>query len=224
MIHSSGIFEYEAEFTKDGFGDSDIVVYGSDLSGRKVKRLAGHKPMIRFWRDRVVLVASDKPNSTVRNVSFAIGDAVPLSARPGDRLYLVRTGAGGIGLSLLRQERLVLATGAVTAVPLGRDFHTIRRPGNKDSWKSPLLDTWLEFRIGKEQVILRERETTEIGGYNIYVEHGWKDGVPGTDECVSVSALDGPSMMIAAMRSAILVANGVLKMTGWDCTEHFTAL
>jgi hypothetical protein len=224
MIHPSGTFEYEAEFTKDGFSDSDIVLYGSDLSGGNIDRLVGHNPMIRFWRDRIVLVASEKPNSIVRNVSFAIGDAVPLSARPGDRLYLVRTGSGGIGLSLLRQERLVLATGAVTAVPLGRDIQSIRCPRITNSWNDPLLDTWLEFRIGDEQLILREREATEIGGYHIYIEHGWEDGVPGTDECVSVSVLDNPSMMIAAMRSAILVANGDLKTTRWDCTEHFTAL
>jgi hypothetical protein len=82
MIHRSGTFEYEAEFTRDGFSESDIVLYGADLSGGKIDRLVGHKPMIRFWRDRIVLVASEKANSSTRNVSFAIGDAVPRSARP----------------------------------------------------------------------------------------------------------------------------------------------
>lgn len=223
MIHPAGTFEYEAEFTTDSFRDSEIVLYGSDASGRNIDRLAGHNPMIRFWRDRIVLVSSERSNSGVRNVSFAIGDAVPLSARPGDRLYLKRTGAGGIALSLLRQERLVLATGAITAVPLGRDFHTSKRPKITNG-NDPVFDTWLEFRVGNEKLILREREAKEIGDYHIYIEHGWEDGVPGTDECVSVSLFDDPSIMIAAMRSAILVGNGNLKMTRWDCTEFFAAL
>jgi len=29
--HSAGTFEYEAEFTKDSFSDSDVVVNGKDL-------------------------------------------------------------------------------------------------------------------------------------------------------------------------------------------------
>ncbi len=222
MISRLGTFEYEAEFTRESFRDSDLELYGNDLRGGNAGCLVGANPKIRFWRDRVVLVASAKANATVRNASFAIGDAVPLSARPGDRLYLIRTGSGQIGLSLLREERLVLAIGAVTAVPLGRDIVTRKRP--KNSWDEFIRDTWLEFRFGEAQLILRERETRETAGYHIYIEHGWEPGTPGTDECVSMSVIDNPSLTIAAMRSAILVGNADLKMTDWDCVERFTAL
>ncbi len=222
MISAAGTFEYEAEFTKGGFSDNDIVLYGHDPNGGKTHRLVGDNPMIRFWRERIVLVAAGKSNSSVRNVSFAIGDAVPLSACPGDRLYLVRTGSGGVGLSLFRQERLILAIGAITAVPLGTDIQTTRHPKVTKSQRGPYRNTWLEFRVGNEQRTLHQRETIEIGGYQIYVEHCWEDDTPGTDECVSVRALDNPSTMIAAIRSAILIANGYMKMTHWDCTEHLT--
>jgi hypothetical protein len=224
MIHRSGTFEYEAEFTRDGFSESDIVLYGADLSRGKIDRLVGHKPMIRFWRDRIVLVASEKANSSTRNVSFAIGDAVPRSARPGDRLYLVRTGSGGIGLSLLRQDRLILAIGAVTAVPLGTNIQARPEPVDEEPWETPNADTWLEFRVGNEQSNLRERAASVIGNYHIYVERCWRPGLPGTDECVSMTLEDDSAMKLAAIRSAILLGNGDLKMTHWDCTETFCGL
>ena len=225
MILNSGTFEYKAEFTAEGFSNSDIVLKGASLHSENGKRLVGHNPMIRFWNDRLVLVASGKAHSSVRNVSFRIGNAVSLSARPVDQLYLVRTGAGGIGLSLLRQERLVLAIGAIAAVPLGRDVQTIRHSEGMDHWEHLAADTsWLEFRVGSEQLIFREREVSEIGDYYIYIERGWEYGVPGTDECVSVCVAESAAMQIAAMRSAILLGNAELKTTSWDCTEHFSEL
>jgi hypothetical protein len=224
MIHRSGTFEYEAEFTENGFSESGIILYGSDLSGGKIDRLVGHKPTIRFSHDRVVLVASEQSNSNVRNVSFAIGDAVPLSARPGDRLNLVRTGSGGIGLSLLRQDRLILAAGAVTAIPLGTNIQAKRDSLDEELWETPNADTWLDFRVGSEQSILRGRDVSVIGNYHIYIERCWRSGLPGTDECVAISLGEDSAMKLAAMRSAILLGNGVLKMTRWDCTEIFCSL
>ena len=223
MISPAGTFEYEAEFTADSFRESDIVLHGTAMPSRyDSHRLVGPSPMIRFWNDRLVLVASDKSNSTVRNTSFPIGDAVPLAASPGDRLYVVRTGCGGIGLSLLCDKQLVLAIGAVTRVPLGNKIQVTKDP--KGSWlhDDHLSDTWLEFEVGSEQVRLRKRGITEIGNYQIYIESCWEYGVPGTDECVSVSVANAPLVNLASVRSAILLRNGVLKLTRWDCTETFT--
>ena len=223
VIHSSGTFEYAASFTKEGFSTSDIVLHGADLSGKNDERLVGLNPRIRFWNDRLVLIASESRKSCMRNVSFPIGDAVKLAARPGDQLYLVRTGSGGIALSLLRQEKLILATGAITSVPLGRDIQEVRRAADVDP-RGFEVDTWLELSVQSERLILREREVLEKGGYHIYVERCWEDGEPGTDECVSLCLADDSAMKIAAMRSAILLANGGLKMVAWDTGEHFTNL
>jgi hypothetical protein len=224
MIPFSGTFDYEAEFTIEGFRDSDIVLHGTDRSGENIDRLVGLNPMIRFWNGRLVIVASGKRKSTLRNVSFPIGDAVTLTAHPGDQLYLIRTGEGGIGMSLLRQQRLILAAGAITEIPLGRDMQAIRGSEGTNDWDNPAADNWLEFRVRSEQLNLREREVTEIGGYHIYIERCWKYGEPGTDECVSVSVADDSAMKIATMRSGILLGNGSLKMTDWDSTECFTEL
>jgi len=196
-IPRTGTFEYEAEFTKVGFRESDIILHGADRSGCKETRLVGHKPMIRFWNGRLILAApdSDRRNSTVRMISFPFGDAISLAARTGDILYIVRTAKGDIGLSLLRGEKLIMAIGAITCVPLGNSGVA---PSAHDE--------------------LREGDAVEVGDYYIYVERTWKDGLPGADECVSVCFADDPRMKIAAMRSAILLANGEQRIVEWDGT------
>jgi hypothetical protein len=219
-----GTFEYEAKFTKEGFSDSEIVLHGTDLSGLNADRLVGLNPMIRFWNEHLVLVATGKPKSTMRTVSIPIGDAVNLSARTDDQLYLIRTASGGIGLSVLRQQRLILAIGAVTAVPLGKNMRVTIGPEGGDVWENPSADTWLEFGVQSETLKLREREEREAGGYYIYVERCWEYGIPGTDECVSVCFMDNSAMKIAAIRSAVMLANCGMKGGGWDLSKPLTEL
>jgi hypothetical protein len=219
MIHPSGLFEYEAEFTSDSFNETDVVLHGTSINDTDGNRLVGHNPMIRFWHDRLVLVAKEKAGANIRNTSFDIGNAVPLAAKPGDRLYLVRTGSGGFGLSLLRGGRLVLAIGAVTAVPLGTDVRVIAQP--ERSGISPRADAWLEFQVASERVELKQRAVRDIGNYQVYIERCWEDGIPGVDECVSMSVVSNQTMNIASLRSAILLGHSFTKMTRWDGTETF---
>ena len=44
VIRISGTFAYQAEFTKESFGSSDIVLRGTDLTGQDVARLVGLSP------------------------------------------------------------------------------------------------------------------------------------------------------------------------------------
>jgi hypothetical protein len=220
MIPPSGTFEYEGEFTSESFSDSDVVVHGRSISRINHDRLVGHHPKLRFWNDRLVLVASGKSGSSLRNASFWIGDVVPVAARPGDWLYVVRTGSGGIGLSLLRDERLVLAIGAVAVVPLGTDVGAVRRSDN-DGFDLRVRDCWLEFQVGSEHVEVRNRGLTELGGYQIYLEHCWDASIGGSDECVAMSAANNPAINLACLRSAVLLGNSQIKLTRWDGTETF---
>lgn len=221
MIHPSGTFEYQAEFTSEGFSDSDIVLYGTIANKVDGPRLVGHSPMIRFWNDRLVLVASEESTSGLRNASFAIGDAIFLSAKPGDELHVIRTGSGGLGLSLLREDRLVLAIGCVTSVPLGTNINVIKGPRSRKAFPDPLCDTRLEFQVENESLVLRDRTLTQLGDCEIYVERSWQVGIPGVDECVSICRGDDPAVKIASVRSAILLGNSPLKMTHWDGRERF---
>ena len=227
MIAREGTFEYQAEFTAKSFNDSDIDLHGASQRLDDRKRLVGNDPRIRFWNERLVLIAAAEHNASARNMSAPIGDAVHLAAQPGDRLYVIRTGAGAIGLSLLREERLVLAIGCVTAVPLGKDIKIIRRqsgPRHLEDFRGLSCDTWLEFTVGSEHLNLKDRDEIEVGGYHLYLEHRCFAGVPGVDECVSISIADKSALRIAAMRSAILLGNGYLKITRWDGSELVTDL
>jgi len=221
MIHPSGLFAYEAEFTADGFGESDVVLHGHEYQNTNIDRLVGHNPTLRFWRDRLVLVAGGHLHSRLRNFSFAIGDAVSLSARPGDQLYVVRTGCGGIGISLLRENRLVLAIGAVTAVPLGINVDIVISPKGGTLFDKSPADPRLDFNVDGETMVLSERGLTRIGDYQIYIEHSWEDGIPGINECVSISRVDTQEINIAPLRSAVLLGQSEMKMTSWDGSEQW---
>ena len=219
MIHRSGLFAYKAEFTAKGFSESDVVLHGHEYEATNIDRLVGHNPMIRFWRDRLVIVAGQRSHSGLRNFSFDIGDAVPLSARAGDQLFLVRTGSGGIALSVLRENRLVLAIGAVTAVPLGSDIDILKGPRGAGIFNNPPTDPRLDFSVAGETMVMRDRGLTTLADYQIYVERSWEDGIPGIDECVSISRINSHQIDIASLRSAVLLGRRETKMTNWDGSE-----
>src|SRR5262249_53384002 len=208
-----------AEFTNESFGDSDITLFGSDRRGDKTKCLVGPSPKLRFWNDRLVIVASEESNSTFRNVSVLIGDAVKSAAQAGDRLYIIRTGCGGIGLSVLRREELILAIGAIAEVPLGNEIKVTWHP-LRASWNDFVTDTWLELRVQSHSITLRERETAEIEDYCIYVERKWEPGTPGTDGYVSICRAVDSRMRVAAMRSVVLLGQRGMKLVSWDCSEY----
>lgn len=222
VIHPSGTFDYEAEFTEECFGASDIVLQGADRRGGGEECLVGPSPKLRLWEDRLAIFTPEKRRASMRDASFPVGDAVGLAARPGDRLYVSRDGTGGIGLSLLRARELVLAVGAVADLPLGAGVSVSR--GSDGSWEKPSRNTWLEFEVGSERVALRGREFARAGDYHLYVERCWAFGIPGTSECAAVWAGDDPAMRIAAIRSAVLLGHGELKVVGWDNGEEFIEL
>ena len=221
-IAHSGTFNYKADFTEESFGESEIRLRGIDPE-RDSDRLVGHDPTIRFWGDRLIIFTSEERGASFRHASYMAGDAVGLTARPGDRLYLRRTATGDIGLSVLRRQSLVLAIGAVTAVPLGEGLRVER--GSNGGWPDRNrieLKTWLEISLGGERVSLRGREFAEPGGFHVYVERCWAFGMPGVGECVSVCASGDPAVRVAAIRSAVLLGNGDQRLIKWDNTELVT--
>jgi hypothetical protein len=154
-------------------------------------------------------------------MSFPAGDALLQALQGGDSLHLARTSAGGVGVSLLRANRLILALGAATAVPLGQGI-TVGR-GTKRVWEPEEMlagslpgDTWLDFTIESDTQRLQARQAATISSYDIYVERDWAVGVPGVDECVSIAAQETVGFRDAAMRSAILLAAGCQKIRGWE--------
>ena len=110
-------FEYVGELTSENVGPTEIIVQGRDPGESGKVRLVGPCPRIRFWGEKVVLIADSPHNATARRFSFLVGETVFLVARLGDQLHVVRTATGDVGLSLLRDARLVFALGAVRRSP-----------------------------------------------------------------------------------------------------------
>jgi hypothetical protein len=222
MLHNSGTLDYEAEFTEQSFRGSDILLRGADRGGGVDECLVGPRPDIRLGDDLLIVFTSEPSLAAVGHASFPVGDAVGLAARPGDRLHVCRAGTGDIGLSLLRGRKLVLAVGAITAVPLGESVRAANSP--ECDWRKPPADTWLEFSAGAVRVALRGREFSQAGDYHVYVERSWSCGIPGKRECAAAWAGDDPAMRVAALRSAVLLGHGALKLVGWENTEQFIEL
>jgi hypothetical protein len=211
------------------------------FSGDDVRdsRLVGLAPALQFtdagltpdagprrpWvlRSCVTLTATARLHATVSAASFHIDKAVTSRIRTGDLIHLVRTMSGGLGLSVIRDGELVVAVGAITAVPLGRGvvaripadliaaaegIFRQRDPGFR------LPECPLEVGVDRAvSVLCRGRRT--LGAYEVFVEHGFLDGIPGTAECAAIcrTGLCSPE---AANASAMLLAGpGALTISNW---------
>ena len=166
-------------------------------------RLVGHAPMLEAveyerqpWQlyARITLTASDKHNATVASAAFSVERGLVRMLRPHDVLHIARSPCGGIGLSILRDDHLVAAAGAITQVPLGADvsarfpFELIRESEAIFRTRDPQYHPHehpIELSIGSEIRILHRGRPT-IGPYDVLIRHGFVRGMPGTDACVSI--------------------------------------
>jgi len=177
-------------------------------------------PRPRVLLSRLTLRASEQARAAVAAFSFCIDQALAQSWRPGDVLHMTRTPSGGLGLSVVRDGQLVTAVGAVTAVSHGR-FVTVRIP--RDVLREAegvvrRLDPEFEFaelpieiRVATETRVLYAGRP-RIGGYRVFVEHGFYRGIPGTPECAALS-LVGSCPETAAICSAQLMEYADLSTT-----------
>lgn len=164
--------------------------------------LAGTNPRVRFWNERLILIAQDE--AAVKWVSFPVGDTVSLVAQGGDVLTLVRTATGDLGLSIVRTGQLIFALGAVAEVPLGTNVEAandIESGGDQEAW----LEVW----AGSSRCRLRSREAARVGPYEVYVERTctWHNDTDGVSECASIVRAADSRTANAAMRSAVLLAH-----------------
>jgi hypothetical protein len=211
-IGPSGRFDYVAEFTSPSFASDEIVLPARSRLESECQVLLGHVPKVRFWSDRVVIVAADSTLAAMKWISFPVGDVVFLVAKAGDLLRMVRTATGDLGLSIVRKDELVVALGAVTEVNLG---HTVIASNGFES---------LQVSIASHVITLRSRESiNEAGGegarYDVYLERARASGLPGVAECASIIRAGKPKATNEAVRGAVLLANRCRDtLTGefWD--------
>jgi hypothetical protein len=211
-IPRSGLFDYVAEFTSASFRSDEIVLQARSRieSGEPV--LLGHVPKVRFWKDRVVILAADSRLARMKWMSFPVGDVVFLVARPGDLLTMIRSQTGDLGLAIIRDNQLVVALGAVAGMTLGHAVVV------RNSFEG------LQVCIDEHVSTLSSRESVHaMGGsarYDVYVERTFQEGFPGIAECVSIIRAGETKSSNAAMRGAVLLANEnrdtTLKGELWD--------
>jgi len=165
----------------------------------------------RVLRSRVTLEAST-PEGAFRSVSFCLDSGLTSVLHAGDELNVARTHCGGVGVSIIRDRQLLAAAGAVTAVPLSNSVQA-RIPWDVASAAEATfkrVDPRFEFRElpvelrVRDDVRLLYRGRPHIGAYEVFAEHGFYAGTPGTDECLAVCS-SGNCPITAAIASALLL-------------------
>jgi hypothetical protein len=154
---------------------------------------------------RVVLSASDRTDATASAVSFYLDQGVVDAFRVGDVINLTRSPRGGLGVSVIRGNELVVALGVVTAVPLAELRATVRR--DQVVRQSGFLG---ESRTGRPwlhavQVTTAHAVPRKPKGFTIRTWYGAWPAPTNADECVSI-VRKGRCSEIAAFTSTLQLA------------------
>lgn len=172
---------------------------------------------------RMTLRADGKDRASVAAFSFCVDQALTNAFRPGDVLYIASTACGGLGLSVVRGGRLVAAVGAVTAVPHGESV-SVRIPSDvirEAELVFSKLDSRFEFpelpievRVGSERRVLY-RGRPRIAGYEVFVEHGFYPGTPGTAECAALSLMGSCPDTAVTCSAQLLEYSDLSELIHW---------
>jgi hypothetical protein len=209
-----GTFHYVAA-VPDGFEKSRTPIRARDESGPTDSRypdpllgsrLVGFAPNIEIRGHRIVITASSRERAEVSAASFAMDPELIEMLRGGDVIRVVREKTGDVGVAVLRDERLMVAFGAVSALPLGPEVSVGVEPAEAAEY--------VAVRVGSETALLAQGEPVQMGDYELQVVRPTVDGIPGHCESVAVCRA-GACSLNAAVRSAELLEVG-LGMVRWD--------
>jgi hypothetical protein len=225
VMSRDGTFDYvfvAAEESRDG----SMRMQGSLRQALSPgdRRLAGHEPVLQCaeyqresWQlySRLTLIATDERNATVASASISVERGLVRMLRRGDIVHITRTACAAIGLSVLRDDHLVAAAGAIASVPLGSDvsargpWDLIQQAEAIFQRRDPsynLRDRPIEVSVAGETRILHCGRP-RMGTYDVLVRHGFLWGIPGTDACASIERR-GVCPDTAAHTSAQLLEEG----------------
>jgi len=209
-----GTFHYVAA-VPDGFEVSRAPIRARDESGPANSRhpdpllgsrLVGFEPSIEIRGHRIVITASSRERAEVSAASFAMDPELIEVLRGGHVIRVVREKTGDVGVAVLRDGRLMVAIGAVTALPLGGDVSV---GGEADE-----ATEYVAVRVGAQALRLARGEPVTMGDYELEVVRPALFGIPGHRESVAVCRA-GVCSLEGAVRSAQLLDAG-LGMVRWD--------
>ena len=173
-------------------------------------------------RRRLMLRASGRQHASAAETFFFLDRGVVAALRAGDHLHMARTSCGRIGVSAIRSGQLIFAVGAVTAVPLGSDFQAsipsdlIREAEalfRKRDSKFEFVEYPIEIRAEGESRT-GYRGTWKHGSFEVHVLHGHHNGMPGTNECLSVVRA-GACSFVDANSSALFLDTDAFNIVRW---------
>ena len=190
-----------------------ISDYGSIEGGGPVSE---HSQTVR---PRVIaslfsLCASSMEDARLQEFSFKVDRVIVSRLQQGDDIHMIRTQTADLGLSVVRDGKLLLAVGAVTAVPLGDSVSATGCWGLAQQAEKvfqqydpdfELRECPIRISVGGTTVVL-QAGGRELGGYAVRAEHGFIRGLPGTYECAAIWKL-GASPETAVIATSLLLQN-----------------
>ncbi len=222
VISEAGTFYYQATIDGNALRTVQPILKARDPREPPTIALLGPTPQIVVNGDDMAIVAAGRDRASVWKASFAAGDALQRFACDGDALHLERDALGSIGISLLRDGRLVLAFGALGGVPTGSvsvrcgpEIESLDAEGWKRFDVQARLDRWVTFAVDGEQCELRQGESACIGEYDIYLDRCWRPGIPGVSLNAAVALAGVQGLRDATVRSAVLVGYSPIQFTDW---------
>jgi len=212
------------ELSGDSLADSRLVGIAPRLQITDAGVSFGRTGLMRpkVLRTQFALIASERDRATVSAASFHVDKALISALRPRDVLNMTRTYCGGLGMSVIRDGELVVAVGAVTAVPLGNNVEAQIPSDLVDKAEAvfkkrdpdfELTELPVEVRVGDQGRVLYVG-TRQLEQYQVWVAHGFYPGIPGVDECLALSLI-GKCSVSAANASAMLLDSDGLSMAEW---------
>jgi hypothetical protein len=171
---------------------------------------------------RLILRAGERARASAAEFSFCVDLALTKAFRIGDVVQLARTACGGVGLSVARGGELLAAVGAVTSVHTGAVSVRVPDDAVRDAkarfrqldpeFDFPELP--LEIRAGAERRVLY-RGCPTMGDYTVFVEHGFRYGLPGFDECLALWRTRALPSVIAISSAQLLEYSDLMNTVYW---------
>jgi hypothetical protein len=177
------------------FGSGPLEQLRPTGDRRLDSRLVGYSPLVELSRGKLTLRALHRSNAQVLAASFEVHCSLMSVLRCHDRLHLVRANTGDLAVSVVRDDRLVLAFGAVTRLQLGSNASvSVADRGGVDIY------------IGGATKTLTAGERVDLMGYHLWV---------GSLESVAISDDDVCPAEVAVQSAKLVARPGALGLVSW---------
>jgi hypothetical protein len=170
-------------------------------------------------RTRVRFLARDERDASFREVSFVVDRRFFGMLRPRDVISAAQSAGRLFGVSVMRDDYLVAAVGAVTAVPLG-DVVTVRFPIDFVREVAPVYrkhDSRYRPRevpveiVTEEGTRLMHEGRARFGRYEFFVVNGFVGG----SECMAITCLGICPEVAATLTAPVINSPDSISVVPW---------